>query len=97
MPLNNVPEERIEKLFRTDRLVIFLCVILMLGTLGFVLVTILPQSPPGATRIVMVITALAVVTLATFSLLRVLSHLTRHKNALYGEDIRELDNNRQTV
>src|SRR6056297_536463 len=88
---NDIHEERIQKLFRTDRLVIFLSIILMLGILGFVLITILPQSPPGTTRIVMVIAALAVASLATFSLVRVLTHLSNHKNVLYSEDIRELD------
>lgn len=97
MSRNGVPMKKIQKLFHSDRVVILSCIMLMLGTLGFVLATILPQSPPGTTRGVMVVAALAVSILATFSLLRVLSHLTKHKENLYSEDIRELENNKHTV
>lgn len=97
MSSGGVPKEKIQKVFQTDRTVIFASILLMLGTLTFVLMNILPKSPPGVTRTVMIVAAVAVSVLATFALLRVLSHLTRHKEALYSEDIRALEDNRHSV
>lgn len=84
-----VSPEQIKKIYRQDCITIVMSIFIMISTLLFVLTTIVPQSPTGTIRTVMIAAALSVATLATFALLRVLSHLKRHKEKLYSEDIRE--------
>ena len=90
-----VSEEKVRRMYATDRAVIVLSIIVMFCSLGFVLATILPQSPEGATRSVLIGASAAVLVLATFALLRVLSHLKKHRDSLYPEDIQEMEKNRR--
>lgn len=92
-----VSPERIRRMYGVDRMVILLSIAVMFGSLGFVLAAILPRSPEGAARWVLVGASAAVLVLATFALLRVLRHLARHRDSLYAEDIRELERNRQSA
>ena len=84
-----VSPEQIKKIYRQDCITIVTAIGIMLGTLLFVLTTIIPESPTGTVRTVMIAAALSVATLVMVALLRVLSHLKRNKEKLYSEDIRE--------
>ncbi len=90
----SVSPERVHRMYGADRAVILLSIFVMFGSLGFVLFSILPLSPAGGTGVVLIAASASVLMLATFALLRVLSHLGRHKEKLYAEDIRELEKNR---
>ena len=83
--------QRIEAMFRRDRLGAWLLVVLLwLATLT-VLILSWPHVPDGRVRIVLLIGAAAVLIFNTASIAAMLSHYQHDKQFIYGLDIRTLD------
>ena len=84
-------DQRIEAMFRRDRLGAWLIVlVLWLATLS-VLFLSWPYVPDGRVRIVLTIGAIAVLIFNTSSIAAMLSHYHTDKQFIYGLDIRTLD------
>ena len=83
--------QRIEAMFRRDRLGAWLLVVLLwLATLT-VLILSWPHVPDGRVRIVLLIGAAAVLIFNTASIAAMLNHYQHDKQFIYGLDIRTLD------
>ena len=84
-------DQRIETMYRRDRLGAWLIVILLwLATLS-VLFLSWPYVPDGRVRVVLAIGAIAVLIFNTSSIAAMLKHYHTDKQFIYGLDIRTLD------
>ena len=84
-------DQRIEAMFRRDRLGAWLLVItLWLATLSVLLLS-WPYVPDGRVRIVLAIGATAVLVFNTSAIVAMLNHYKHDKQFIYGLDIRTLD------
>ncbi len=84
-------DQRIEAMFRRDKLGAWLLVVLLWITIVAVLFLSWPYVPDAGVRVLLVIGALAVLIFNTASIAAMLSHYATDKQFIYGLDIRALD------
>jgi hypothetical protein len=84
-------DQRIEAMFRRDKLGAWLLVVLLWITVLAVLFLTWPYVPEAGVRVLLVIGALAVLIFNTASIAAMLSHYAADKQFIYGLDIRALD------
>jgi polyferredoxin len=84
-------DQRIDAMFRRDKLGAWLLVVLLWITILAVLLLSWPYVPDTGVRVLLVIGALAVLIFNTASIAAMLSHYATDKQFIYGLDIRALD------
>lgn len=84
-------DQRIEAMFRRDRVGAWLLVMLLWAAILAVLALVWPHVPDRSIRIVLLIGALAVLAFNTASIAAMLRHYAEDKKFIYGLDIRALD------
>jgi uncharacterized membrane protein len=85
------PDQRIEIMYRRDRLWAWTLVLLLWVAILAVLALSWPFIPDGGVRIAVVVGAAAVLIFNTASIAAMLSHYAEDKEFIYGLDLKALD------
>ncbi len=88
-------QNRIDAMFRRDKIWACGFVLVLWATLAFVFFSINPLIPDGTMRIVIAIAAIILGIFNTASIVAMISHYGHDKNFIYELDIRHLDEARQ--
>jgi len=88
-------QNRIDAMFRRDKIWACGFVLVLWATLAFVFFSINPLIPDGMMRIVIAISAIILGVFNTASIVAMISHYGHDKNFIYELDIRHLDEARQ--
>jgi hypothetical protein len=84
-------DERIETMYRRDRLWAWSLVLVLWITILFVLIFSWPYIPHGGVRIALIIGAAAVLFFNTASIAAMLNHYAEDKEFIYSLDLKALD------